>query len=90
MDGVGAVEDGDAETGAEGRPLEHVGGVGPNAGLVGRGEGVAAVQDRAQEELGDVARRRQCFPVDLGHLPDLLVERHAGEQRFDVGRVDGR
>ena len=57
VDRVGAVQDGNGQARGERGPLKFVRRVGPGARLVGRGEGVAAVQDRAQMELRDVARR---------------------------------
>ena len=57
-------------------------------GLFGDGQRVAAVQHRPDREVDQIARRRQRGAIDLGHLPDLLVQRHLRQQRGDVG-ADG-
>ena len=50
--------------------------------------GAAAVEDRADIVVADVVRRDRA-DVGLGHLPDLLLERHASDDRADA-RLDRR
>ena len=82
--GVHAVEDRHAQPGLERVLLEAVVHVRPVLEAIGLGIRVAAGQDRAQEVLFDVALG-QLVLLGLGHLADLLVERHLREQRLDLG-----
>lgn len=80
VDGVGAVEDGDAEAGGEGEALhavDHGGPVGGGGSLAGRAS--PGVEDAARPEVREGARRRDGA-LDLGHLRRLLTQRHAAQQ----------
>jgi hypothetical protein len=80
VDGVGAVEDGDAEAGGERVALHAVDHGGPvgGRGLLAR-RAPAGVEDAAGAELRKGARRRDGA-LDLGHLRRLLPQRHAAQQ----------
>jgi hypothetical protein len=84
VDGVDAVEERDAQARLPRDRLIAVVHVGP-AGrrLVGR-RGAAAAEDRAEEVVLDVRLAPQGAALGLGHLADLLVERHVAEERLDV------
>ena len=45
--------------------------------------GAAAVEDRAEIIAADIVGRDRA-DVGLGHLPDLLLERHSGDDRADA------
>lgn len=80
VDGVGAVEDGDAEAGGEREALhavDHGGPVGRGGSLAGRAS--PGVEDAAGPEVREGARRRDGA-LDLGHLRRLLTQRHAAQQ----------
>ena len=79
VDGVGAVEDGDAEAGGEREALHAVDHAGPARGRAVAGRAAAAVEDASGAELREGARRRDGA-LDLGHLRRLLPQRHAAQQ----------
>ena len=79
VDGVGAVEDGDAEAGREREALQAVDHAGPARGRAVAGRAAAAVEDASGAELREGARRRDGA-LDLGHLRRLLPQRHAAQQ----------
>lgn len=80
VDGVSAVEDGDAEAGGDRKALEavdHGGPVGGGGLLAGRAS--PGVENAASPELREGSRRRDGA-LDLGHLRCLLTQRHAAQQ----------
>jgi hypothetical protein len=84
VDGVDAVHERDAQAGLEGVRLITVVHLRPAGGrAVGRG-GAAAAQHRAEEEVSDVGLPLEARAVGLGHLADLLVERHVAEEGLHV------
>ena len=82
--GVGAVQDRDREPGCECRALVAVDHVRPADRRVRVGLRAAAADHRAERVRCDVRVRREEAPVDLRHLPDLLVERHPREEVGDA------
>ena len=81
MDHVGAVQDRDAETGANGGLLVSVDHREPVlGGVVACRIAVAPGDDAAEQEVGS-ALRIDALVLDLGHLADLLVEGHLSQQR---------
>lgn len=88
VDGVGAVDDGDAEAGCEGPPLHLVHHIGPLLGRRAFPRGAAAaVEDAANETAGEGGGGGDG-PLDLGHLAGLLRQRHTREQ-VPNPRLDG-
>ena len=93
--GVDPVQDRDAQAGLQRFALDTVVQIGPSLNTVVRlsvhlGVGIAAAQHRADEVLLHVPDVLEHGSIlRLGHLPDLLVEGHLGEQRLDL-RVIGR
>lgn len=84
-----------AMRGRHGRQIELVGESEPGRGRresVAAGLGVAAVEDRAERVAAQVGRC-QGRDVTLDELSDLLLERHAGEQRAHLAlesRIGGQ
>jgi hypothetical protein len=62
--------------------VDHLAPVGERVGLLG--VGVASRQQRAQVIGRDVGRGGEEHLVGLGHLADLLVERHLRDERVDL------
>ncbi len=88
---VDAVDHRDAQRGGQGRALEGVVGVGPGLRVVGADRGVAAGEHRADAVGGEVGARDQGVLLDLGHLAELVVERHPAQQVLDtLGHRQGR
>ena len=86
VDGVDAVEHRDPEPRRQRLALEAVVHLDPRRRVVRLGQRVGAGQHRAEQEVVDLRAVLQRLHVGLGHLADLLVERHLREQRLDVGR----
>ena len=80
VDGIDAVDDGDAEAGREGEALhavDHTSPVGRGCAFPGRT--AAAVEEAAGAKLREgVGRRHE--ELDLGHLACLLLQHHADQQ----------
>ena len=85
VDGVDAVDDGNGEARLERVLLALVVDVGPSFEAIAfLGIGAAAAENRADEILFDVAEVvLDVLELRLGHLADLFVERHLGDDRFD-------
>ncbi len=83
MHGVHAIQHRDAETGPERGLLVRLDHVVPGLRGVGGRDAAAAAEDRPK---ADLARRRRVDRIllDLGHLADLLVERHFAQQGCDA------
>jgi hypothetical protein len=85
VDGVDAVEQRDLEARRLGLGVVAVDHRAPvREGVRPLRVGVASREQRAQVVGRDVRGRRQVLLVGLRHLPDLLVERHACQQRVDL------
>ncbi len=90
VDRVDAVDHRDPEARRQRLALVAVVHVDPGVGGVGPRQRVGAAQHRPDHQIVDLAPGVQRVLVDLGHLADLLVERHLSEQRLDVGRRHAR
>ena len=86
VDGIGRVEERDAEPCRERDALEPIDHARPGQGVVWLGRRAAAAQDGAEVEPGDVLHVSKVAPVDLHHLPELLLERHPSQQRVRSGQ----
>ncbi len=82
---VDAVDHRDAQRRGQRRVLEAVVHVRPGGGVVRRRGRATAGQDRAEPELGDL-RIADRTTLGLGHLADLLVQAHPGQQVVHAGR----
>ena len=80
VDGIDAVDDGDAEAGREGEALHAVDHTSPvGRGCAFPGQTAAAVEEAADAELREGAGQRHK-ELDLGHLACLLLQHHADQQ----------
>ena len=85
VDGVDAVEHRDAEPGVERRVLVVLDHPVPAGRVVLRGGATAAAQDRAEQQVRHALRVDRAL-LELGHLPDLLLDGHLGEESRGAGR----
>ncbi len=82
--GVDTVEQWNPQAGGERLALVAVVHVAPVVeSVLGRRVGAAAVEDRAEKVGRDVLFGFEEFHVGLGHLADLLLQRHPGQQLVD-------
>ncbi len=88
VDRICAPDDGDAQARTKGSGLNRSDQFDPILGRVGLRQRRSAVEHRSNVQLAHVVGVLGQLPVDLDHLPDLLVERHLAEQLLDVGRRD--
>ena len=86
--GVDAVEERNAQTRFFGVLLQAVVQIGPGLQAVAfLGIGIAAAEEGAEREVLDIGRIFERVLLGLGHLADLLVERHLREEGFDLSVV---
>ena len=88
---VDAVQDRDLEPRVGGVPLEPVVEIGPRLQAVAfLGVGGTAAQNGAHETGFDIRQVLDGFLIGLGHLADLLCQRHARQQWFHLGVERGK